>query len=365
MAARARPPMRSNRLVTGDSAYRAINAGTTRDKQAHRIAAGWHDARVWQYGSHVARLEYEWVPDREIGRVDADAASPLGPASVTACIVVRNEEATIARCIRSLIDVVDEVIVVHDGECDDRTVEIAASFGCRVFVAPRWGHCEHHLPFTYQQARGEWLLTIDADEFLSEPMRRELRTLARSSAAGGIEFRWRLWNGREYITTEGPYKRVLCRRQAVRMIGVIHSRGEVDGLTERVRLDLEHQPPYNNFAVARIATKWRQRARSQAREYLMDLNALPRFNYPGQVRWTKRRVWTNRLAPVLIVPAALHTFLFVVSELRTDLGLGRAIRFALTQAVYRGMVTAYIAALAIRGGPDLRPSTERPRLVTH
>src|SRR5262249_8014632 len=144
-----------------------------------------------------------------------------------------------------------------------------------------------------------------------------------------------------------------------------HSKGEVDGLTHRVRLDLEHQPPYDNFAVARIATKWRQRARIQAREYLMDLNALPRFNYPGQVRWTKRRVWPHRPPPRPIVPPALHTFLFVISELRADLGLGRAIRFALTQAVYRGMVTAYIAALAIRGSPDPMPSTERPRLVTH
>lgn len=313
----------------------------------------------------VGRLEYEWVPDRGIAHTASTNTAPLGPGSITACLVVRNEEATIERCIRSVVDVVDEIIVVHDGECDDRTIEIAASFGCRVFVAPGWGHCEHHLPFAYEQARGEWLLTIDADEFLSESLRQGMRALVRSSPADGIALLWRLWNGERYTTTDGPYKLALCRRSAIRMVGIIHTKGCVDGQTVRVQLHLEHQPPYDNFSISRIATKWRQRARIQAREYLTDLNALPRFNYPGQLKWTRRRLWTNRLAAILIVPAALHTYLYVVSQLREEVGLGRALRFAFTQALYRAMVTAYVARLNYGGVPEMRPSTEHPRLVTH
>jgi glycosyltransferase involved in cell wall biosynthesis len=310
----------------------------------------------------VSRLEYEWIPDPAAG---GPTDAPLGRGSITACLVVRNEETTIDRCLRSIAGVVDEIVLVHDGECDDRTIEIASTFGCRVFVAPRWGHCEHHIPFAYEQAQGEWVLTIDADEFLSAPLRGELRALARSSAADGYEFLWRLWDGRRYTTTGGPYKLALVRRRAIRIVGIIHSKGQVEGAITRLPLQLEHQPLYDNFSIARIGTKWRRWARIQAREYLSDLNELPRFNYPGRLRWSRRRSWANRLAPILIVPAAVHTCFYVVAHLRKEIGLRQATRFAATQALYRAMVTAYVARLSYREDRERRRSTELPRPVRH
>ena len=72
---------------------------------------------------------------------------------------------------------VDEIVLVHDGECEDRTLEIAGRYGCRVFVRPLVGHAEVATVFAYEQAQGEWILTLDADEYLSEPLRQKLRTL--------------------------------------------------------------------------------------------------------------------------------------------------------------------------------------------
>src|SRR5438105_9189521 len=104
--------------------------------------------------------EYEWIPASDFATqndstIAGDSAPTLG--SISACIVVRNEGQLIRRCLESLAGAVAELIVVHDGPCDDDTVAIAEQFGCRVFVRPRYGHCERHLPFAYQQARGEWL----------------------------------------------------------------------------------------------------------------------------------------------------------------------------------------------------------------
>ncbi len=76
---------------------------------------------------------------------------------------------------------------------------------------------------------------------------------------------------------------------------------------------------------------------------------MPRFNYPGAVRWTKRRELATRLAPVLVVPAAVHTFFFVLSTLWRELGAGEALRFAASEAAYRGMVTAYLAWYRLAG----------------
>ena len=46
--------------------------------------------------------------------------------SVSACLVVRNEGKMIDRCLRSLAAVADEIVLVHDGECEDDTLEIGA-----------------------------------------------------------------------------------------------------------------------------------------------------------------------------------------------------------------------------------------------
>ena len=112
-------------------------------------------------------------------------------------VVVHNEEAVIARCLESLDGVVDEVIVVHDGPCSDATLDIARGRGCRIFEGPRVGHAEYHRPFAYEQARCEWVLNVDGDEFLSEALRERLRQLAaREGVAAFLEKRSPAFEGR-------------------------------------------------------------------------------------------------------------------------------------------------------------------------
>jgi glycosyltransferase involved in cell wall biosynthesis len=276
--------------------------------------------------------------------------NPLPPNSISACLAVRNEERTIERCLASLSGVVDEIVVVHGGPCSDRTLEIAERYGCRVFTGEHHGHGEWNTPLAYEQARGEWLLNLDADEFLSDELRSRLRDLVREPGVDGYSFRWPLWNGRRYITQGGPYKLVLMRRSATRMIGLSHLREKVEGAVRESSLLLEHRPDYNNFSPATIATKWRRWARIQAREYLSEPSEAPSFNCPAGVRWTRRRRLANRLSPLLIVPAGLHTFLYVLRAERKHLRPREALWFALSQGLYRSMVTAYVAKLAYLSG---------------
>jgi glycosyl transferase family 2 len=269
--------------------------------------------------------------------------SELPPNAISACLAVRNEERQIERCLRSLEGVVDETVLVHSGPCEDATIEIAEWHGARVVTADDGGHGERNTPIAYGLARGEWLLNIDADEFLSDELRANLRRLAEDGSVDGYAFLWKLWDGRRYITEHGPYKLVMFRRSKTRMVGLIHAPERVEGRVVELPLHLEHRPSYNNYTLHTIATKWRRWAEIQAREYTSDLASVPRFNIPGEVRWSRRRRMANRLAPVLILPAAAHTFVYV---LRSQQGLLRPrdnLRFALGQALYRAMVTAYVA----------------------
>ena len=272
----------------------------------------------------------------------------MKPSTISACLVVHDEERVIGRCLDSLAGVVDDVVLVHDGPCSDRTLEIARAAGARVFERPFAGHSEAHGPFAYEQATGEWLLGIDADEFLSPEMARVLPELARRQDVNAFEFIWPTWDGTRYTTTDGPHKMVMFRRSATHMLGMIHERERVDGPIERTDYVLEHRPAYNNWGLRTMTTKWRRWARIQAREMTGSYAALPKFNWQGPWDWPPRRRLLNALSPVLLPAYAVGTFAFAFKSGLESLNARESLRFALYQAVYATMVQVYVARLTLR-----------------
>jgi len=261
---------------------------------------------------------------------------------ISGCVITRNEEPVIDRCLSSLAGLVDELIVVHDGPCEDRTVEIAERHGARVFVRALTGNPEAHRVFAFEQARGEWLLKIDSDEFLSEELRAAVPELVRRSGVNGYQFIWRVWDGERYITEDGPYKLALHRREATHLLGMLQSADVVDGTVERVALQLEHRPLYNNYTPRTILTKWRRWARVHARELTGPYEALPKYNWQGPWDWPWYRPWLNRLAPVLLpayLGASFVRFLRLGADELPPLANTRAAAF---QTCYAALVQLYV-----------------------
>jgi glycosyltransferase involved in cell wall biosynthesis len=291
-----------------------------------------------------------------------NAESPPGPSpTVSACLVVRNEEAVIERCLQSLVGVVDEIVLVHDGECQDATLEIAERFGCRIFVRELVGHAEATTVFAFEQLRGEWIMSLDADEFLSEPLRAGLGELVRDERVNGYELLWRMWDGRRYITHDGPYKLALFRRANVHLLGVIHAAEMVDPPVERVELQLEHRPGYNNFALRTVMTKWRRWAKINARELVGDLAELPKFNWNGPAEWSYRRRLLNRLSPLLFVPYVPVVLLVSFWNERDCTPPLRNLRMAFYQGLYAGMVQFYVARYSYLGVGPSAAASDPPR----
>jgi glycosyltransferase involved in cell wall biosynthesis len=265
--------------------------------------------------------------------------------TISACLVAHHEEAVVERCLRSLADLVDEIIVIHDGPCQDRTLEIARSFGARTTELPHAGHAERHTVTAFEWAASEWILSIDADEFLSDGLRDALPGLVRRDDVNGYEFLWRMWDGERYFTENGPYKRSLFRKRAVHVVGHIHEIEEVDPPVERTQLHLEHRPLYNNFTLPNMMRKWRRWARIHAAESLMPLEQLPQFNIDPPRRWTPRRRVLNALSPVLLVPYVLASFAVNWWNSRHVYSPRENLRMAAYSAFYAGMVQVYIAKL--------------------
>ncbi len=90
---------------------------------------------------------------------------------ISATIVACNEERNIARAIESL-RCCDEVLVVDSGS-SDRTVAVATRFGARVVHNPWTGYAQQK-NFAAAQAAHDWILSLDADEALSELLEAEV-----------------------------------------------------------------------------------------------------------------------------------------------------------------------------------------------
>lgn len=81
---------------------------------------------------------------------------------ISATIIAQDEERAIGDCIASVRGFCEEILVV-DGGSRDRTREIAAGLGARVLERPFDDFARQH-EFARTEARGEWILSIDADE---------------------------------------------------------------------------------------------------------------------------------------------------------------------------------------------------------
>lgn len=105
--------------------------------------------------------------------------------SLSLCMIVKDEEEWIARCLRSVQGIADEIIVVDTGS-SDRTAEIAESMKAVVYCH-RWERdFAKARNVSIGKARGEWILFLDADEELHAEDRDTIRSLLSDPTAAGF-----------------------------------------------------------------------------------------------------------------------------------------------------------------------------------
>lgn len=100
---------------------------------------------------------------------------------ISAIIITKNEAENIGRCLQSLQGVADELIVL-DAFSEDETVEIATSLGARV-IQREWEGFAASKNFANSQAIHDYILSLDADEELSEKLREAILGVKSSLTA--------------------------------------------------------------------------------------------------------------------------------------------------------------------------------------
>ena len=91
--------------------------------------------------------------------------------TISLCMIVKNEEDVLGRCLDSVKDLVEEIIVVDTGSSDN-TREIARQRGAKLYEFPWRDDFAAARNYAFDQATQEYLLWLDADDVL-EPLDRE------------------------------------------------------------------------------------------------------------------------------------------------------------------------------------------------
>jgi len=113
---------------------------------------------------------------------------------VSVVVITKNEENSIKDCLESAYGWASEIIVVDD-ESLDKTVEIVKNYTDKVFIRMMDNEGKHR-NWAYSQARNRWVLSLDADERLTEELKDEIRAILNQE---DIEFDGFTISRRNYI----------------------------------------------------------------------------------------------------------------------------------------------------------------------
>ena len=185
---------------------------------------------------------------------------------LTLTIPTFNEEKNIHIPLDSAYDMVDEVLIV-DGGSTDKTVEIAKRYGSkvRILTVDNPSNFLINKQRAIDNAKGEWILQLDADERLSEELKLEIKNLLKdefqiSNFKFQIDGFWiprKNWFLGKYLMKGGVYPdavlRLYKRDKAHFKLANVHENVIVDGETAWTTSALEHMA---DPTFARYIKRW-------------------------------------------------------------------------------------------------------------
>jgi glycosyltransferase involved in cell wall biosynthesis len=164
--------------------------------------------------------------------------------SLSVIIIAKNAEATIRRCLES-VAWADEIVVVEHGSAD-RTASICREAGAKVHQSPDWPGFGPQKNRALDLARGDWVLSLDADEWVTPELRAEIaRAIAVPAAHAAFRIPRRSSFCGRFMRHSGwwpDYVTRLFRRGAARFSdALVHEKLIVNGAVGTLAQPILHE----------------------------------------------------------------------------------------------------------------------------
>lgn len=164
--------------------------------------------------------------------------------TISLCMIVKNEEKVIGRCLESVYDVVDEINIVDTGSTD-QTKEIVRNYTDRVFDFKWIDDFSAARNFSFQQATKEYILWLDADDVLTEENAEKLKTLKQSlhPDLDAVSMIYELsFDESGNVQSFLSRYRLVKRQQNFKWIGAVHEYLAVSGHLQNSDIAITHLP---------------------------------------------------------------------------------------------------------------------------
>jgi glycosyltransferase involved in cell wall biosynthesis len=166
------------------------------------------------------------------------------PITISLCMIVKNEEATIERCLRSVEQIIDEIIIVDTGSTD-KTKELVSQFTNNIYDFEWIDDFSAARNYAFSKATQEFILWLDADDVLFDQDRQKLLEL-KATLSREVEVITML-----YYLSFDPSGNVACQIRRERLvkreknyqwIGAVHEFLDAKGTQLDTGIAVAHKP---------------------------------------------------------------------------------------------------------------------------
>ena len=169
--------------------------------------------------------------------------------TVSLCMIVKNEEKILARCLDSYADLMDEIIIVDTGSMDG-TKKIAANYTDKIYDFTWIGDFAAARNFAFSKAGMEYIYSADADEVLDEKNREAFRklkeTLLPEIDIVQMYYANQLAHGTIYNFDRELRPKLFKRLRTFQWQGAIHEQVGLEPVIYDSEIEIQHMPENNH-----------------------------------------------------------------------------------------------------------------------
>ena len=215
-------------------------------------------------------------------------------AKLSVAIITKNEEDRLPKTLEAVKEIADEIVVVDSGSTD-KTVEIAKSYGAKVFVED-WKGFGRQKQSAFEKTTGDWVLFLDADEVPTKELLEAIEEVLKNPTAEGYLIRRRaVYLGKKlrFIWNNDWVLRLVKREANPRWVGNIHEKLVVEGRVRKLKGgDLLH---YTYRSLSEHLQKSLKYAELSAREYFERGKKAPLYKVFLSPIWAFFKVYFLKL----------------------------------------------------------------------
>src|SRR3989344_520225 len=175
---------------------------------------------------------------------------------ISVAIAAYNEEENLDRCLASVEDWTDELVIV-DGGSTDKTLEVARRYGAKIIQTDNPAIFHINKQKAVDACIGEWVLQLDTDEVVSSELRREItQTISSKSSRNGYFIPRKNYLLNHWLRKGGQYPdyviRLFRRGKGKFPCKSVHEQIEIDGDVRHLRSPLLH------YSYRTLAEYWKK-----------------------------------------------------------------------------------------------------------